>query len=142
MKVCTTSFAWSTRAFGPTVGWLNGWAIFLADLLVTNGRSGGLTVLPGRGQGFFDDRDPRVIDLGPIGPPTVVGPRIVFPTPAGGLVAIAVEEGPAGSGPMKASSSPDSRLNETSTRAWTSRQRRRTRRRSAPANPGARSATR
>jgi len=29
-----TSFAWSTRAFGPTVGWLNGWAIFLADLLV------------------------------------------------------------------------------------------------------------
>ncbi|HUA12182.1 MAG TPA: APC family permease [Solirubrobacteraceae bacterium] len=29
-----TSFAWTTRAFGPTVGWLNGWAIFLADLLV------------------------------------------------------------------------------------------------------------
>ncbi len=29
-----TSFAWTTRAFGPTFGWLNGWAIFLADLLV------------------------------------------------------------------------------------------------------------
>ena len=29
-----TSFAWATRAFGPGVGWLNGWAIFLADLLV------------------------------------------------------------------------------------------------------------
>src|SRR5437016_6331293 len=29
-----TSFAWSTRAFGPGTGWLNGWAIFLADLLV------------------------------------------------------------------------------------------------------------
>ena len=29
-----TSFAWTTRAFGPTVGWLNGWAVFLADVLV------------------------------------------------------------------------------------------------------------
>jgi amino acid transporter len=29
-----TSFAWTTRAFGPGMGWLNGWAIFLADLLV------------------------------------------------------------------------------------------------------------
>src|SRR5277367_4121191 len=29
-----TTFAWTTRAFGPTVGWLNGWAIFLADVLV------------------------------------------------------------------------------------------------------------
>src|SRR6478672_8942615 len=29
-----TSFAWTTRAFGPTTGWLNGWAIFLADVLV------------------------------------------------------------------------------------------------------------
>jgi amino acid transporter len=29
-----TSFAWTTRAFGPTFGWLNGWAIFLADVLV------------------------------------------------------------------------------------------------------------
>jgi amino acid transporter len=29
-----TSFAWTTRAFGPGVGWMNGWAIFLADVLV------------------------------------------------------------------------------------------------------------
>jgi amino acid transporter len=29
-----TTFAWATRAFGPTAGWLNGWAIFLADVLV------------------------------------------------------------------------------------------------------------
>ena len=29
-----TTFAWTTRAFGPGMGWVNGWAIFLADLLV------------------------------------------------------------------------------------------------------------
>jgi len=29
-----TTFAWTTRAFGPGWGWLNGWAIFLADILV------------------------------------------------------------------------------------------------------------
>src|SRR5580700_4544114 len=29
-----TTFAWVTRAFGPVAGWLNGWAIFLADLIV------------------------------------------------------------------------------------------------------------
>ncbi len=29
-----TTFAWTTRAFGPGFGWLNGWAIFLADVLV------------------------------------------------------------------------------------------------------------
>ncbi|MGH2902110.1 MAG: APC family permease [Solirubrobacteraceae bacterium] len=29
-----TSFAWTTRAFGPATGWINGWAIFLADVLV------------------------------------------------------------------------------------------------------------
>jgi amino acid transporter len=29
-----TTFAWTTRAFGPSIGWLNGWAIFLADVLV------------------------------------------------------------------------------------------------------------
>jgi amino acid transporter len=29
-----TSFAWTTRAFGPATGWLNGWAIFLADVVV------------------------------------------------------------------------------------------------------------
>ncbi|HEX4437792.1 MAG TPA: APC family permease [Solirubrobacteraceae bacterium] len=29
-----TTFAWTTRAFGPGMGWMNGWAIFLADILV------------------------------------------------------------------------------------------------------------
>jgi amino acid transporter len=29
-----TTFAWTTRAFGPGMGWVNGWAIFLADILV------------------------------------------------------------------------------------------------------------
>jgi len=29
-----TTFAWTTRAAGPITGWMNGWAIFLADLLV------------------------------------------------------------------------------------------------------------
>ncbi len=34
------------------------------DLAVTNGQSGTIAVLPGRGQGFFDDRAPQVISLG------------------------------------------------------------------------------
>jgi amino acid transporter len=29
-----TTFAWVTRTFGPSTGWLNGWAIFLADVIV------------------------------------------------------------------------------------------------------------
>jgi len=29
-----TTFAWVTRAFGPQMGWINGWAIFLADIIV------------------------------------------------------------------------------------------------------------
>jgi amino acid transporter len=29
-----TTFAWVTRAFGPQLGWVNGWAIFLADVIV------------------------------------------------------------------------------------------------------------
>jgi amino acid transporter len=31
---CGTNFAWTTRAFGPWVGWINGWALFIADVLV------------------------------------------------------------------------------------------------------------
>ncbi|HEX4518267.1 MAG TPA: APC family permease [Gaiellaceae bacterium] len=31
---CGTTFSWTTRAFGPWVGWFNGWAIFVADVLV------------------------------------------------------------------------------------------------------------
>jgi len=29
-----TTFAWVTRSFGPQLGWINGWAIFLADVIV------------------------------------------------------------------------------------------------------------
>src|SRR5438876_3746238 len=29
-----TTFAWTTRAFGPGLGWLNGWTIVLADVIV------------------------------------------------------------------------------------------------------------
>jgi amino acid transporter len=29
-----TTFAWTTRALGPGTGWVNGWAIFLADVVV------------------------------------------------------------------------------------------------------------
>jgi amino acid transporter len=29
-----TTFAWTTRAFGPWFGWINGWAIFVADVIV------------------------------------------------------------------------------------------------------------
>jgi amino acid transporter len=31
---CGATFAWTTRAFGPWLGWLNGWAVFIADILV------------------------------------------------------------------------------------------------------------
>ncbi len=29
-----TTFAWGTRAAGPYLGWMNGWAIFVADVIV------------------------------------------------------------------------------------------------------------
>jgi amino acid transporter len=31
---CGTSFAWVTRAMGPQLGWLSGWAIVAADIIV------------------------------------------------------------------------------------------------------------
>jgi amino acid transporter len=31
---CGTTFAWVTRAMGPRSGWLNGWAIIVADIVV------------------------------------------------------------------------------------------------------------
>jgi amino acid transporter len=31
---CGTTFTWATRAFGPTTGWIGGWAIVAADVLV------------------------------------------------------------------------------------------------------------
>ena len=31
---CGTTFTWATRAFGPIVGWLGGWGIIAADVIV------------------------------------------------------------------------------------------------------------
>ncbi|MFE3291129.1 APC family permease [Rhodococcus sp. NPDC059234] len=31
---CGTTFVWATRAFGPAWGWMSGWAIVVADVLV------------------------------------------------------------------------------------------------------------
>jgi len=31
---CGTTFAWATRAFGPRTGWLGGWGIIAADVIV------------------------------------------------------------------------------------------------------------
>ena len=31
---CGTTFSWATRAFGPATGWLGGWAIIVADVIV------------------------------------------------------------------------------------------------------------
>jgi amino acid transporter len=31
---CGTTFAWTTRALGPQLGWLGGWAIIAADIIV------------------------------------------------------------------------------------------------------------
>ena len=31
---CGTTFTWSARAFGPMTGWIGGWAVIYADVLV------------------------------------------------------------------------------------------------------------
>ncbi|HEY0403365.1 MAG TPA: amino acid permease, partial [Blastococcus sp.] len=31
---CGTTFSWATRAFGPSAGWISGWAIVVADIIV------------------------------------------------------------------------------------------------------------
>ena len=31
---CGTTFTWATRAFGPIVGWMGGWGIIAADVIV------------------------------------------------------------------------------------------------------------
>ena len=31
---CGTTFSWGTRAFGPVTGWIGGWAIVIADVVV------------------------------------------------------------------------------------------------------------
>ena len=43
---CGTSFTWTTRAFGPYVGWLGGWVAVIATIIV-------LANLAGIGVQFF-----------------------------------------------------------------------------------------
>ena len=31
---CGTTFTWASRAFGPLVGWMGGWGIIAADVIV------------------------------------------------------------------------------------------------------------
>ena len=31
---CGTTFTWTTRAFGPWAGWMGGWGIIAADVIV------------------------------------------------------------------------------------------------------------
>src|SRR6476661_1864506 len=31
---CGTTFSWATKAFGPQTGWIGGWAIIVADIIV------------------------------------------------------------------------------------------------------------
>jgi amino acid transporter len=37
---CGTTFAWVTRAMGPHAGWMGGWGIIVADIIVMAGRRG------------------------------------------------------------------------------------------------------
>ena len=37
---CGTSFTWTTKAFGPYVGWLGGWAALLATVIVLSNLAG------------------------------------------------------------------------------------------------------
>src|SRR5579863_3938086 len=34
MPDCGTTFTWGTKAFGPKVGWMGGWGIIAADVIV------------------------------------------------------------------------------------------------------------
>ena len=37
---CGTSFTWTTKAFGPYIGWLGGWAAILATVIVLSNLAG------------------------------------------------------------------------------------------------------
>ena len=37
---CGTSFTWTTKAFGPYIGWLGGWAAVLATVIVLSNLAG------------------------------------------------------------------------------------------------------
>ena len=60
----------------------------IPDLVVTNSQSGTMTVLPGVGQGFFNDTNPQTISLGGTpGTPSINGDGLgVVPTADGRLV--------------------------------------------------------
>jgi hypothetical protein len=55
-----------------------------ADLVVTNGQSGNLAVLPGRGLGFFNDQDPRSLAIP--GNPVITQPPVFIGPPGSGVV--------------------------------------------------------
>ena len=40
MPDCGTSFTWTTKAFGPYIGWLGGWAAILATAIVLSNLAG------------------------------------------------------------------------------------------------------
>jgi hypothetical protein len=56
----------------------------ISDLVVTNGQSGSFAILTGRGQGFFDDRNPQVLNL--LGNPTIQAPSMLGSSERGVVV--------------------------------------------------------
>ena len=59
-----TSFTWATRAFGPWIGWLAGWGLIAATILVLSNLAGiaveFLFLLIAQISGNPDDRRPRL----------------------------------------------------------------------------------
>jgi len=43
---CGTTFSWVTRAMGPWAGWMGGWAIIVADVIVIEAGPGDKVVIP------------------------------------------------------------------------------------------------
>src|SRR4051812_16373943 len=63
-----TTFAWATRAFGPKTGWIGGWAIIVADVIVM----ANLAEIAGRYSFLlFGANDPSVLAGTPLGGPWV-----------------------------------------------------------------------
>src|SRR4051794_17190541 len=59
-----TTFAWATRAFGPKTGWIGGWAIIVADIIVM----ANLAEIAGRYSFLlFGANDPSVLAVTAIG---------------------------------------------------------------------------
>ena len=61
---CGTSFTWTTRAFGPYIGWLGGWAAILATIIVlaNPGRNRRAVLLSTPGQCVQQSRSRRSVD--------------------------------------------------------------------------------